>query len=216
LPGHDRPRERLLALGSRVLSERELLAILLRAGRKGQNAIELAGELIAEFGGLAELSVARPEELGRLHGIGPVKAATLAAAFRLGQLAADAPRARERLRGPEDVARVAARELRGARREQVIVLVCDAGNRLLRTVPVGEGAVDRSLFPVREILNAVLRHDGLGFAVAHNHPSGDPTPSRCDTASTADLAAAAKVVGLRLIDHVVVADDQWRRATDHR
>lgn len=210
VPLHDRPRERLLAKGVRVLSERELLAIVLRTGRKGQGAIELADTLITEFGGLGGVASALPEELARHPGIGPAKAAVLAAAFRLGELARHSQTDRQRLRTPEDVAQVALRELRGARRERVIVLVCDAANQLVRIVPVGEGAVDRSLFPVREILNAVLRHDGRAFAVAHNHPSGDATPSEMDLRATTEIASAAQAVGLRFIEHLVVADGTTR------
>lgn len=213
LPPRDRPCDRLLSLGPEALSDRELLALLLRTGRQGQSAFQLADALIADFGGLSELSLARPEEVSRHPGVGPAKAATLAAAFRLGQLALEAPTNRACLRGPEDVARVGVRELHGARRERVIVLVCDPANRLVRTVPVGEGAIDRSLFPIREILNAVLRHDGRAFAVAHNHPSGDPTPSQQDADATRELAAAAKVVGLRFVEHVVVAGEEWQAVT---
>lgn len=205
-----------MARGARALSDRELLAIVLRTGRPGQSALELADALIADFRGIAELALARPEELSRHPGVGPAKAAVLAAAFRLGQLARDSPAAREPLRSPEDVARIAGRELRGARRERVIVLVCDAANQLLQTVEVGEGTVDRSLFPVREILNAVLRHDGRAFAVAHNHPSGDPTPSEPDVRATRDLEEAARVVGLRFIGHVVVGHGATRVITTGR
>lgn len=206
VPKHDRPRERLLTLGVRALSERELLAILLRTGRQGQSAIELADTLIADFGGLAGVASALPEELARHPGIGPAKAAVLAAAVRFSDLVRESHAFHPPLRGPEDVARVALRELRGARRERVIVLVCDAANQLLRVVPVGEGAVDRSLFPVREILNAVLRHDGRAFAVAHNHPSGDPTPSDQDLITTRELETASRAVGLRFVDHLVLGD----------
>ena len=99
--------------------------------------------------------------------------------------------------------------MQGARRERVIVLVADAANRLQRTVVVSEGAIDRSLVPVREILNAVLRHDGRAFAIAHNHPSGDATPSDADGRDTADVAAAARAAGLRFLGHVVVTDAGW-------
>lgn len=210
VPAHDRPRERLLARGAHALSDRELLAVLLRTGRRGQSALDLADALIAGFGGLGPMAAARPEELARQPGVGPAKATLLAAAFRLGARARDAPLQRELLRRPGDVARIAARELEGSRRERVIVLVCDSANRLLQVVPVGEGAVDRCLFPIREILNAALRHDGRAFAVAHNHPSGETTPSGHDVEATRDLEAAARMVGLRLLGHVVVSADGWR------
>ncbi len=117
------------------------------------------------------------------------------------------------LRSAADVADVAMRELAGLRRERVLVLVCDAANRLRRTVVVSEGSIDRSLVPTREILNAVLRHDGRAFALAHNHPSGDPNPSAADREATAAVAAAAKVVGLRFLGHVVIAGDSWESAS---
>ena len=104
---------------------------------------------------------------------------------------------------------VAARELGGLRRERVLVLVCDGANRLRQTVTVSDGSIDKSLVPVREILNAVLRHDGRAFAIAHNHPSGDATPSAADTRATTEVRDAAGTVGLRFLGHVVVAGDDW-------
>ncbi|MHB8449248.1 MAG: JAB domain-containing protein [Mycobacteriales bacterium] len=115
------------------------------------------------------------------------------------------------LRGSEDVFRVARSELAGQRRERVVVLVCDAGNRLRRMETVAAGSIDRSTLPVREIPNCVLRHDGRAFADAHNHPSGDPGPSDPDVRATRDLVGAARIVGLRFLDHIVVAGDSWQR-----
>lgn len=212
VPEHERPRERLLARGVEVLSERELLALVLRNGRQGESALDVAGALISEFGSLQALASALPEELARRPSVGPAKAAALVAAFRLGRLAASGEPPPV-LRSAADVAAVAMRELAGARRERVIVLVCDAANRLRRVVAVGEGAVDRSLFPVREILNAVLRHDGRAFAVAHNHPAGNVTPTEADYRASVELEAAAGAVGIRLLDHVVVTATEWATAT---
>jgi DNA repair protein RadC len=211
LPAHERPRERLLRCGIEALSDRELLALVLRHGRGGEGALDLAASLLAEYRGLAELARARPEELARRSGIGVAKAAAILAAFRLGQLAGDARSGGDPLvlRCAEDVARCVRSELARHRRERVAVVVCDAGNRVLRTVVVADGALDRSPLPIREILNAVLRHDGRAFAVAHNHPSGDATPSEADRQATAELSEAARIVRLRLLDHVIVAGDRW-------
>jgi DNA repair protein RadC len=208
LPEHERPRERLLRCGVGALSERELIALVLGSGRPGESALDLATVLLAEFGGLDGLSSARPEELAARPGIGPAKAAALVAALRLGRLGslASVPR---RLGSAGDVA-IAARELLdGQRRERVVVLICDASNQLRRCVLISEGAVDWSPLPLREILNAVLRHDGRAFAVAHNHPSGDLEPSAADRTATANLARAAATVGLRFLDHVIVAGERW-------
>jgi DNA repair protein RadC len=213
LPPHERPRERLLALGPEALTERELLALVLGKGRQGESALDLAASLLVDFDGLAGLAEARPEELAQRSGIGPAKAAAIVAAFRLGRLAGAAVREGPVLRSAEDAARVAMRELAGLRRERVIVLVCDGANRLRRVVRVAEGSIDRAPFPVREILNAVLRHDGRAFVVAHNHPAGDPTPSDRDRAATAEVVLGAKAAGLRLLGHVVVAALGWSAVT---
>jgi DNA repair protein RadC len=205
IPAHERPRERLLSRGPEALSDRELLALVLRNGTRAVSALDLAESLLAEYGCLTALAAARPEELATKCGIGAAKATALAGAFQLGRLTdpRDPPIV---LRSPDDVAEVAQRELDGLRRERVLVLVCDAANRLRRTIIVSEGSVDRSLVPIREILNAVLRHDGRAFAIAHNHPSGHPEPSEADRQATDDVRAAARVVGLRFLGHIIVGE----------
>lgn len=209
VPPHERPRERLLARGAEALADRELIALVLRNGAPEISALDLASELLADYGSLERLAQARPEELAAKRGIGVAKAAALVAAFHLARRAGASTPAPVTLRTAEDVAQVAGGELQGARRERVIVLIADAANRLQRTVVVSEGALDRALLPVREILNAVLRHDGRAFAIAHNHPSGDATPSDADRRATADVAAAARTAGLRFLGHVVVTDADW-------
>ena len=209
VPLDERPRERLAAHGVESLSARELLGLVLRNGTRGRSALDLADELLADFGSLAALAAA-PEELARRSGVGHAKAAALVAAFGLARKVEPNPAAGAVLRSPEHAARVANRELAGLRRERVLVLVCDGRNRLRHVIAVSEGSVDRSLLPVREILNVVLRHDGRAFAVAHNHPDGDPEPSDADRRATADVSAAAGVAGLRFLGHVVVAGADWR------
>jgi len=209
VPPHERPRERLLARGAEALSERELLALVLRNGTNGMSALDLAAALLADYGSLHALAAARPEELAMRPGVGLAKAAALVAAFRLGRKLDTAVEDRPVLRTFDDVASIAIRELDGLRRERVLVLICDAGNRLRRTAAVSEGSVDRSLVPVREILNAVLRHDGRAFALAHNHPDSNAQPSDADRRATDDVKAAARVAGLRFLGHVVVAGAEW-------
>ena len=209
VPPHERPRERLLARGAESLTEHELLALVLRNGTRGRSALDLAAELLAEYGTLSQLAAARPEELATRQGVGAAKAAALVAAFQLARRADSSAGETTVLRCADDVATVARAELDGARRERVLVLICDAANRLRRTVVVSEGSIDRSLVPVREILNAVLRHDGRAFALAHNHPSGDPEPSDADRRATDDVKVAAKVAGLRFLGHVVVTGKRW-------
>jgi DNA repair protein RadC len=208
LPERDRPRERLWRRGAGALSTPELIALVLRQGHRGQSVLELASRLLAEYGSLDRLATAHPEELAARPGVGPTKAAALLAALQLSRdLGAREPRAM--IRGPEDLAAIAGRELHGLRHERVLVLVLDAGNRVDRVVRLTDGSVDRSLLPVREVLNAVLRNDGVAFALAHNHPSGDLEPSQLDRYATKAVSHAAPVVGLRFLDHLIVGDGGW-------
>ena len=212
VPLHERPRERLLACGAQALTERELLAIVLRNGMQGLSAVDLAASILADYGNLRALAAARPEELAAKAGIGAAKAAALVAAFELGRRT-DRDNEPIILRCPEDVANVARRELEGLRRERVLVLVCNSVNRLRHTVTVSEGSIDKSLMPVREILNAVLRHDGRAFAIAHNHPSGDPRAAAWQTGGRRPRSARRPdVVGLRFLGHVVVSAERWEAA----
>ncbi|MGQ4597382.1 RadC family protein [Nocardia sp. R6R-6] len=212
VPAAQRPRERLLVLGPQALSDAELLALLLRHGRRGASALDLAAELLVEHDGLAGLASARPEELSRRAGIGVAKAAAIVAAFHLGARARGRPDTSLQLTSAADVAAAARPQFTGARVERLLVLVCDTQNRLRHRVFVAEGAVDQVAVPVREILNTVLRHDGRAFAVVHNHPSGDPSPSPEDRRATTILAEAAHTVGLRFLDHVVIAGETWASA----
>ena len=208
LPEQERPRERLWRQGAATLSTVELLALVLRQGSSGQSAVELAAALLAEHGSLAALASAAPEELARRPGMGPAKAAALLAALRLGRCC-DAGEAPPVVRRPADLALLARQQLGGLRRERVLVVVLDPGHRVRRVVQVGEGSADHCLLPVREVLNAVLRNDGSAFALVHNHPSGDPTPSPADLRATERVAGAARIVDLRLVDHLVTTDHAW-------
>lgn len=209
MPEHDRPRERLLSRGAGALSEQELVAILLRSGTRGASATDVAASLLRDHGGLRGLASAKPEELAAKAGVGLAKATALVAAFELGRRA-DHPDEPIVIRSAEDVAKVARLELDGQRRERVVVLICDSGNRLRRSVIVSEGSVDRSLMPVREILNAVLRHDGRAFAIAHNHPGGRVEPTDADRRATREVRSGSDAVGLRFLGHVVLNQDSWR------
>lgn len=213
VPVADRPRERLLDRGAEALSDRELVALLLGSGTDGCDAIELAGRLIARHGSLRELSRASAHEMAvGLPGIGPAKAARVAAAFQLG-LRATQPddRDRQRIHGSEELAAVAAPLLRGLRHERVVVIACDSAGTVLRTAALTEGAADQCLLPVRDTLAVVLAIGATTFGVAHNHPTGRVEPSTADRLATSRLAAGAEAVGLTFLDHVIVADNQWRR-----
>lgn len=211
LPEADRPRERLWAAGGAALSERELLALLLcTSGSKGAGVHELAERLLTRFGSVGRLARAHPAELTAVPGIGPAKAASLAAAFELARRS-EVAHEQARIASTADIAALVGPGLRSLSRERAIVVVCDRTGRVLARETLSDGASDRTLLPVREILVAVLRHDGQSFAVAHNHPSGDPTPSAADVDATHRIANAAHAAGLRFLDHIIIAGTRWQR-----
>lgn len=215
LPAHDRPRERLLREGPRALSDAELVAILLGTGGPGHNAIALAQDLLARCGGVAGMSRWGVPELARLDAVGPAKASRLVAALALaGRLGS--PDCLPRLTDSGTIAAVAQARLNGGRVERLLVLVADSGLRLRHQEEVAMGGANGCGLPVREVLSAVLRHDGIAFALAHNHPGGDPTPTDADRAATHRVTEAAAHVGLRFLDHVVVTDAAWRSVTASR
>lgn len=208
VPATDRPRERLAEQGAAALGDRELLALLLSTGVRGRGAHEVAEILLSRFGSVAAIGRATVAELAAVSGVGAAKASSLVAGFELARrAAAERPR---RLHATADIANLAGPLLRGLPRERLIVIACDAALRVLGTDRISDGGTDQTLFPLREIIVAVLRRDGRSFALAHNHPSGDATPSPEDVVSTQEAAEAAAVTGLCFLDHVIVTDTAWQ------
>jgi DNA repair protein RadC len=210
LPPVERPRERLSALGSAALADRELLALILGTGGVGVGAHEVAERLLSWSGSLAALARAHPADLVGVAGVGATKAAAVVAAFELGRRAARPPTA-TLITSSADLVPVVAPLLRGRARERLVLVVCDNAGRVTSCEVISEGSAGRALVPVREVAVAVLRRDGRAFALAHNHPSGDPTPSPADVEATARVEQAARAVGIRLLDHLVVTDSGWCR-----
>lgn len=210
LPLADRPRERLMTAGSGALADRELLALLLCSGGRGVSAVELASRLIAYCGDLGELARSDPHRLLAVPGIGPAKAARIAAAFHLARRARAEPE-RVRITCSADIAAASAPMLHGNPRERLVIVICDPRGAVIRRAVVSEGGSDHTPAPVRDIISTVLTSGGAAFGLAHNHPSGSLDPSRADLEVTARLHEAADTVGLRFLDHVIVTDTAWRR-----
>jgi len=208
---HDRPRERLWALGPPALTAVELLAIVLGTGKPGQGVSAVAAALLEPVGGSLRRLAARPSaELLRAPGVGPAKGARLLAALELGQrLATELRPPSSRIKGPEDVLRIAGPKLRDLAVEEFHVLVLDSQSQVLRDVTITRGLLDSSLVHPREVFRAAIAEAAAGVILVHNHPSGDPTPSAEDRAITRQLVAAGQLLDLPVYDHVVVAGDRF-------
>ena len=210
LPTTDRPRERLSRLGPGALADRELLAVMLgTGGRPGHGAHDLAEQLLARYGSVAGLARAHPADLAGTTGIGSAKLSVLAAAFELARRAR-LPSECHRLATTADIVPIVMPLLGGRSRERLVVVICDNTNRVLACEVVSEGSAQRALVPIREVIVSVLRRDGTAFALAHNHPDDDPTPTTADIDASLLIEEAAAAVGLRFLDHVVVTDHGWR------
>jgi DNA repair protein RadC len=209
-----RPRERLAVRGAEALADRELLAILLgTGGTLGVGAHTLAERVLARFGSVAAVARASLSDLISVSGVGTAKASTIVAALELARRA-ERPEPTPRIQSTAGIAKLVAPYFAGRTRERLVVVVCDQANRVRGCDIISEGAVDSAPAPIREILTAVLRRDGKAFALAHNHPSGDPTPSSADITATHRLRASAEALGLRLVDHIVVGGRDWRRVAE--
>lgn len=206
----DRPRERLESHGAAVLSDSELLALVLRTGGKGADALDLSRGLLGRCGGLRGLAQAGRSRLGEVTGMGPAKVASLEAAFELGRrLAARRLRAGDSIRGPEDVHHHFHQRLRDARHECFLALLLDGRHRVLSEVVVSQGTLTASLVHPREVFRVAVREAAAALLLIHNHPSGDPSPSREDREVTERLADAGRILGIRVVDHVVVAEQGY-------
>jgi len=216
LPEGERPRERLLEQGSGSLSDSELVAVLLRTGSAGSSALETALRLLDENGGLAGLLGATPQSLRR-KGIGPAKAAGLLAAFEIARRLArsSVDRGREPLSRSDEIARYLNLRYRVRDQEVMGALFLDSRGRFLSEREIYRGTLDRAAVEPREVLKECLLRGASGVIIFHTHPSGDPAPSVDDVEFTRLMAAAARVVGVRLVDHLVLGEGgAWASVRD--
>lgn len=210
LPVELLPRERLYQLGPEVLSNREILAILLRTGIKGENVLTLSERVLAEVGGLSGLGKLTVHELAQLHGLGKVKAAEVKAALELGRRSVSVdPMSRPVVNSPQDVAHIVMEEMRFLDREHFRVVTLSTKNHVLGISPISIGSLNSSLVHPRECFKEAIRRNSNAIILLHNHPSGDPTPSQEDIEVTRRLVEGGKILGIEVLDHVIIGDNRF-------
>lgn len=216
LPAAGRPRERMLAVGAQALTEAELIAILLGTGDARRSAVGLAQELLARFAesddptGLRGLAAAGVESLTEVSGMGEAKATRLLAALELGRrLALCAPGERAIINAPDDAWRLLAPTLATLDREHFVALLVNSKHQVIAQTVVAIGTLNATLVHPRELFKEAVRKSAMGVLLAHNHPSGDPTPSPEDYALTQQLMAAGEILGMKVLDHLIIGDGRY-------
>lgn len=211
-PAEERPREKLLAQGAEQLTDAELLALILRTGDSSskQSAVDLARNLLINFGSLRKLGMASTAELCQLPGIGPAKAAELQALFQIARRFSD----RRLLPGQKYCSSGEAfshfqERFSAYRKEVFVALLLDSKNRLLKEVRISEGSLNASIVHPREVFSPVLKESAAAVLFVHNHPSGDPTPSSSDIEITERLKQVGDLMGVRVLDHIIVGNGKY-------
>jgi len=205
LAASERPRERLAKLGPQSLTNAELLAILLRVGVPGENAVQMGNRLLQTFGGITGLHRATLDLVCREHGIGPAKAAQIKAALELGnRMMLESPDERPAIHSPADAAALVQFSMSALEQEELHVILLDVRNRVLYIDPVYRGSVNTSQVRVGELFKAAIRRNASAIIVVHNHPSGDPTPSPDDVAVTSQIVKAGRLLDVEVLDHLVI------------
>lgn len=209
LPSEERPRERLQRYGAHALSTQELLAIVLRTGTGGRSAIDLAEELLKDHKDIRGIACASVEQLAKIKGIGPVKGIQIAACIELGRRLQEMRADRREIKSPQDAVDLLMPRLRDADKELFYGILLDSRARIIREVEISKGSLNNSIVHPREVFKAAITASAESIIVAHNHPSGDPTPSPEDRRVTARLQEAGKLMGIELVDHLIIGDGRW-------
>ncbi len=216
LPDSERPRERLVEKGADALKHSELIAILLRTGRKGVSAIEVAEQLLQKFDSLDSLSRATIADLCQVKGVGRDKAIALKSAFTLARrMAEEIGQDQPTLDTPDRVAALLRERNRTYEVENFQVIVLNTRRKLVRVDNISQGTLDTILVHPREVFKPAIAANAAAIVLVHNHPSGDPTPSEADIKVTRDLIRAGQLLKIDVLDHIILGRATQDRPRDY-
>ena len=212
-PEDERPRERLLRFGADELSTAQLLAIILRTGGRNKSALELAREILVKFNNLKEIEDASIAEFSELKGIGAAKIAQIKAAFELGKrLIANEKRNTSQqpcFKNSGQVYTYYMPKFYGLKKEKFLCTLLDTKNKVFKETTVSEGTLTSSLVHPREVFRYAIKEAAASVLFVHNHPSGDPSPSRDDIDITKRLIETGKIIGINVLDHIIIGDGRY-------
>jgi len=218
LPLDDRPREKLSLRGSQNLSDAELVAILLRTGKKGKSVLEIARELISREGNLAILATKTVDSLQKVSGIGKDKAATLAAAFELSRriLSQSKRFSDKKVTSPQEIADIFIPMLRDDTKERFIVVCLNSSNKIIKHETISIGNLNSSIVHPREIFKVAIDCSSASIILIHNHPSGNPEPSSEDIRITKKIVESGKILDIPIFDHLIIAGETYTSFVEKR
>lgn len=206
----DRPRERLAELGPQALTNAELVAILLRVGIEGENAVQMGQRLLQDMNGLHGLHRATLFEMSQQRGMGLAKASQIKAAIELGmRIHTLVPEERPAIHSPADAAALVQYEMGALQQENLRVINLDTRNRVMNIEKLYVGSLNASTVRIGELFRAAVQRTAASIIVLHNHPSGDPTPSPEDVAMTRSIVQAGKLLDIEVLDHLVIGQGRW-------
>lgn len=212
-PEDERPRERLIKYGAESLSDAQLLAIILRTGDKNRSAVDLARALISKFGdfrSMDALSISELCSVKDIKGIGAAKASQIKAAFEIGRrMLSGGSKAKENFRTSDDVVNYYIPLMKNLKKEIFKTILLDSKNKIIKDVGVSEGSLTASVVHPREVFKDAIKESAAAVILVHNHPSGDPSPSREDIEITQRLVKSGEIVGIRVLDHVIIGDGRY-------
>lgn len=210
VPVVELPRERMMNQGLDALSNVELIAILLRTGSSGESVMNLANRVLGQVGGIREFLDTSLEELIKVKGIGTAKAIQLLAGIELGRrVAKTTPQERWAIRSPEDVSKLMMEEMRHLTQEHFVCLFLNTKNQVIAQHTIFIGSLNSSIVHPREVFKEAIRRSSAAIICLHNHPSGDPTPSKEDIEVTKRLISVGQIVGIDVLDHVIIGDGRF-------
>lgn len=218
MPLDDRPREKLILRGPQSLSDAELIAILLRTGKKGKSVVSISHDLINQEGNLSRLALKSVASLQKTSGIGKDKAATLSAAFEISRRIQSQVRwlYDVKITSPKDVADIYIPILRDELKENFYILCLSSSNKIMRAEKISMGSLNASLVHPREIFKVAIENSSASIICIHNHPSGNPEPSNEDIAITKKLVEAGKLLDIPLFDHIIIAGNNYTSFVERR
>ncbi|MDM8534840.1 DNA repair protein RadC [Clostridiaceae bacterium HSG29] len=209
MPALERPREKMINHGTKRLSNAELIAILIHTGNKKQNAIELSHEIINNVGGLSGLTDITFEELTSIKGIGTAKACNILAALELNKrVSAFSIKKKMKITSPNDVCNIFMDELRYEKKEQFIIVLLNTKSEMISTEVISMGNLNSSIVHPREVYKFAIKKSAASVLFIHNHPSGDPRPSKNDKEITKRLTEVGNIIGINVLDHIIIGNNQ--------